>query len=44
MLVQAKIVTEVSQEIAAGKYKNADAAGLAWRSKMMAAVGGTKPK
>jgi hypothetical protein len=43
LIVQARIVTEISQEIAANKYKNADAAGLAWRSRMMAAVGGTGP-
>jgi hypothetical protein len=43
LLVQARIVNEISREIAAGKYRNADAAGLAWRSKMMSALGGGPP-
>jgi hypothetical protein len=40
MLVQARIVTEVARDIAAAKYRTADAASLAWRSKMMSALGG----
>ncbi|MDB5295110.1 MAG: hypothetical protein JWO31_1093, partial [Phycisphaerales bacterium] len=38
--VQTRIVADLTAEIAAGRYKNADAAGQAWRSKLMAAVGG----
>ena len=40
MRTQARIVTEVARDIAAGKYRNADGASLAWRSKMMSALGG----
>ena len=41
---QASIVRELKKEIAAGKHKSAEAAGLAWRSKMMAALSGDGPK
>jgi hypothetical protein len=37
--VQTKIVLDLAAEIVAGKYKNADAASEAWRSKMMQALG-----
>lgn len=40
MLIQARIVTDVAKDVAAGKYRNADGASLAWRSKMMSALGG----
>lgn len=38
--VQTRIVRDLGEEIAAGKHKNAEAAGLAWRSKMMSALAG----
>jgi len=45
--VQTRIVDELAKEIDAGKHKTAEAAGLAWRSKMMGALSGegakTKP-
>ena len=43
LLVQTRIVNEIAQDVGAGKFRNADAAGLAWRSKMMSAVGGKGP-
>lgn len=42
--IQTRIVLELSREIAAGKHKSAEAAGLVWRSKMMAALSGEGPK
>lgn len=43
LVVQARIVNEMAGEIAAGRYKTADAAGQAWRSRMMSALGGQGP-
>jgi hypothetical protein len=43
MLVQAKIVNEIARDVRVGKYRSADAASLAWRGKMMSALGGGPP-
>jgi hypothetical protein len=43
MKVQTRIINDMTREIAAGKHRNAEAAALAWRGKMMSAVGATGP-
>ncbi|QOV90061.1 hypothetical protein [Humisphaera borealis] len=43
LTVQTRIVIDMAREITTGKHKSADAAGLAWRSKMMAALSGDLP-
>lgn len=43
LTVQTRIVLELSREITDGKHKSAEAAGLVWRSKMMAALSGDAP-
>jgi hypothetical protein len=40
---QVVIMRELAREIAAGKYKNAETAGEAWRSKVMQALGPRAP-
>jgi hypothetical protein len=37
--LQVRIVRELSREIAAGKYRNAETATEAWQSKVMQALG-----
>ena len=43
LVVQTRIVNDLATEMNGGKYKNADAASQAWRSKMMSALGGGVP-
>jgi hypothetical protein len=43
LVVQTRVVNEMSREIGGGKHRNAEAASLAWRSKMMSAVAASGP-
>jgi hypothetical protein len=43
MALQSGIVRELTAEVEAGRYKNADSAGEAWRAKAMHAIGAKAP-
>lgn len=39
LTIQTRVILEMGKEIGSGKHKTAEAAGLAWRSKMMSVLG-----
>ncbi|HEX8915290.1 MAG TPA: hypothetical protein VF796_23255, partial [Humisphaera sp.] len=43
MRVMTRVIDAFAAEVAAGRHKSADAAGLAWRGKMMSALGEARP-